>query len=135
LFFAHVGDSRLYRYRGGQLRQLTRDHSLIQQLVDEGLFADRREAQGAGVGDNILLRSLGLEARVEPDVGDARIEPGDLYLFCTDGLAGKVPDRDIAALLADADEDLDLLAERLKQAALDVGGPDNVTLILARPRL
>lgn len=135
LFFAHVGDSRLYRYRNGRLRQLTRDHSLIQQLVDEGLFANRREAQNAGVGDNVLLRSLGLEAQVEPDVGDARIEPHDLYLFCTDGLAGKVPDEHIETLLAGAGHNLDLLAERLKQAALDVGGPDNVTLVVARPRL
>jgi protein phosphatase len=133
VFYAHVGDSRLYRWRGGQLRQLTRDHSLIQQLVDQGVFADRAQAYAAGVGDNVLVRSLGMETQVEPDVGDAPLEPGDLFLLCTDGLAGKVPDETIAAALSDPQATLESRAGALLQAALDAGGSDNVTLVLARP--
>jgi len=134
IFFAHAGDSRLYRLREGGLRQLTRDHSLVQQLVDQGVFRDRDEANAAGVGDNVLVRSLGMQGKVEPDVGDALLRAGDLFLLCTDGLAGKVPDGEIEALMNACGERLDELADRLVQAALDAGGSDNVTVVVARPK-
>jgi protein phosphatase len=133
VFYAHAGDSRLYRLRAGQLKQLTRDHSLIRQLVDQRVFGSLQEARAAGVGDNVLVRSLGMEARVEPDVGDEPLRRGDLYLFCTDGLAGKVPDAEIEALLAGDWASLDGAAEALVEAALRAGGPDNVTVVLVRP--
>jgi protein phosphatase len=132
IFYAHAGDSRLYRMRGGRLRQLTRDHSLIRQLVDQRVFASLEEARAAGVGDNVLVRSLGMEARVEPDVGDEPLRQGDLFLFCTDGLAGKVPDSAIETILAEDRASLDGAAEALIEAALQAGGPDNVTVVLAR---
>jgi protein phosphatase len=135
IFYAHVGDSRLYRMRDGRLRALTRDHTLVQQLLDQGLFRDRAEARLAGVGDNVLIRSLGVDGAVEVDVGDAPLQRDDIYLFCTDGLCGKVPDEELQRLLCAPGHGLDALADRLQQAALDAGGSDNITLVLARPRL
>ncbi len=134
IYYAHVGDSRLYRLRNGTLRQLTRDHSLVQHLVDEGLFRDREEANQAGVGDNVLTRCLGQDPNVEVDVGDASLKDGDMFLCCTDGLSGVVSDRHLADVLA-GDESLELIAARLEAAALSAGGPDNVTLVVVRPRL
>jgi len=134
IYYAHVGDSRLYRLRGGRLRCLTRDHSLVQHLVDEGLFRDRDEANEAGVGDNVLTRCLGQDPNVEVDVGDAPLKPGDLFLCCTDGLCGIVADERLEALMLN-EEPLELIAARLEAAALSAGGPDNVTLVLVRPLL
>ena len=135
IFYAHVGDSRLYRVRYGRMRRLTRDHSLIQQVIDEGVFPSRHEAREGGVRDNILTRSLGMEARAEVDVGDAVLAAGDTYLFCSDGLHGLVPDEIIARILRDPEGDLEEQAQTLVDAALSAGGRDNVSVILARPRL
>jgi serine/threonine protein phosphatase PrpC len=134
IYYAHVGDSRLYRLRAGRLRHLTRDHSLVQHLVDEGLFRDRDEAHEAGVGDNVLTRCLGQDPNVEVDVGDAALQEGDLFMCCTDGLCGLVNDQRIQELMASG-ESLELIAARLEAAALAAGGPDNLTLVLARPQL
>lgn len=134
IYFAHVGDSRLYRLRNGRLHRLTRDHSLVQHLVDEGLFRSRAEAHEAGVGDNVLTRCLGQDPNVEVDVGDADLQSGDLFLCCTDGLTGMLSDERIATLL-DVDGSLETAAARLEAAALGSGGTDNVTLVLARPIL
>lgn len=131
VYYAHVGDSRLYRLRDGRLQQLTRDHSLLQDLLDSGLFGCREEAAAAGVGDNILTRSIGLDRHVEIDVGDEVLQPEDLYLLCSDGLCGKVDDQVVLGILQQTD-DLDEIADTLLQAALDVGGRDNISLIVAR---
>jgi len=133
VFFAHVGDSRLYCLRDGQLRQLTRDHSLVQELLDNGLFGSVDEAHQAGIGDNILTRSIGLDPNVEIDVGDQRLQAGDIYLMCSDGLCGRVPDERIGAILQESD-DLDTLADALLKAALDAGGRDNISLIVGRAK-
>lgn len=134
IYYAHVGDSRLYRLRNGALRRLTRDHSLVQHLVDEGLFRDREEANQAGVGDNVLTRCLGQDPNVEVDVGDASLRPDDLFMCCTDGLCGVLSDQQLERLML-SDEPLELMAARLEAAALAAGGPDNVTLVLVRPQL
>jgi protein phosphatase len=133
IFLAHVGDSRLYRFRGGRLRALTRDHSLVQELIDNGLFDTKEEAKEAGIGDNVLTRSIGIDPFVESDVGDHELVPGDLFLMCSDGLCGRVEDARIEALLH-ADFDLEEMASSLEKAALDAGGRDNISLILARVR-
>lgn len=134
VFYAHVGDSRLYRVRYGRMRRLTRDHSLIQQVVDDGVFLNRSHARESGVRENILTRSLGMEQRAEVDVGDAVLEAGDTYLFCSDGLHSSVPDSIISRILRDPGGDLDQQAEQLVDAALHAGGSDNISIILARPR-
>lgn len=133
IFYAHVGDSRLYRVRYGRLRRLTRDHSLIQRMIDEGLFLNRAAARAAGVRENVLTRGLGLQAQAEVDVGDALVEAGDTYLLCSDGLHCGVPDSAIARLLRDPHGDLEAQAQALVDAALAAGGQDNVSVVLARP--
>jgi len=134
IFYAHVGDSRLYRVRYGRMRRLTRDHSLIQQVVDDGVFLNRSHARESGVKENILTRSLGMEQHTEVDVGDAVVEAGDTYLFCSDGLHNPVPDSIIARVLRDPEGDLEEQAQQLTDAALGAGGNDNISVILARPR-
>ena len=133
VFYAHVGDSRLYRLRDGRLECLTRDHSLIQQVIDQGDFATREEAHRAGIRDSVLVRSLGIHPEVEADVADARLCAGDLFLLCSDGLNGELDDGLMREILLDNEDDLETAAERLQNTALAAGGRDNVTLILARP--
>ncbi|MCB1789784.1 MAG: serine/threonine-protein phosphatase [Gammaproteobacteria bacterium] len=135
IYHAHVGDSRLYRVRFGRMRRLTRDHSLIQQMVDDGVFVNRAEARGAGIRDNVLTRSLGMQRQTDVDVGDALVETGDTYLFCSDGLHSLVPDNTISRILRDPQGDLDQQADALIEAALQAGGNDNVSVVLARPVL
>jgi protein phosphatase len=132
IYHAHVGDSRLYRVRYGRLRRLTRDHSLIQRMIDEGIFANKASAREAGIRDNVLTRSLGMQLQTEVDVGDSLAEPGDTYLFCSDGLHGTLPDSEIARILRDPAADLADQAQALTDAALAAGGNDNVSVVLAR---
>ncbi len=135
IFHAHVGDSRLYRVRYGRMRRLTRDHSLIQRMVDDGVFLNRGEAREAGVKDNVLTRSLGMQRQTDVDVGDSVIESGDTFLICSDGLHGLVSDAEIARILRDPEGDLQVQAQALIDAALAAGGRDNVSAILARPNV
>lgn len=135
IYHAHVGDSRLYRVRYGRMRRLTRDHSLIQRMIDDGVFLNRTEAREAGVRDNVLTRSLGMQPQTDVDVGDALLEQGDTYLLCSDGLHGLVSDSVISRILRDPLGDLDQQVQALIDAALAAGGNDNVTAILARPQL
>ena len=131
VYHAHVGDSRLYRLRNDRLECLTHDHSLVQELLDKGVYPDRAAAHAAGIGDNILTRGIGLGPEVEVDVGDAELAPGDLYLACSDGLCGRVADQTIARSMRSG-QDLARIADELLQAALGAGGRDNISLILAR---
>jgi protein phosphatase len=133
IYHAHVGDSRLYRWRGGLLEPLTRDHSLVQSLLDRGVFETREQARAAGVGNNILTRGLGVEQGVDVELGSRAVEPGDLYLLCSDGLSGMVDDAAIAEVLGEWADRLDHAAGELLRLALEGGGVDNITLVLARP--
>ena len=135
VFYAHVGDSRLYRVRFGRMRRLTRDHSLIQRMVDDGLFLNRTEAREAGIRDNVLTRSLGMQHQADVDVADVAIEPGDTFLICSDGLHGPLTDSAIARLLRDPRGNLEWQAQSLLDAALAAGGNDNISLILVRPTI
>jgi protein phosphatase len=132
LLYAHVGDSRLYRMRQGELQVLTTDHSLIQEMVDLGFYQNKEEALTAGVGEHVITRCLGLDMAVDVDLGDDPMEPGDIYLACTDGLCGQVRDADIGRILAQPRADLDGMAEELVLAALANGGRDNISLALLR---
>ena len=135
IFYAHVGDSRLYRVRYGRMRRLTHDHSLIQRMIDDGMFINRAAAREAGIRDNVLTRSLGMQRQAEVDVGSAVLEVGDTYLICSDGLHGLVPDNVIARILRDPHGDLEQQVQGLVDAALAAGGNDNISIILARPAL
>jgi protein phosphatase len=133
LFFAHVGDSRLYRFRGNELKQLTRDHSLMQEVLDHELFPSRGSAREAGVGENVLTRSLGYAVDVDVDVDLVESQPGDIYLLCSDGLYGPVGDAKLVVTLAEPDQSLADKANHLLTQALDTGAKDNVSLVLVQP--
>jgi len=133
LLYAHVGDSRIYRLRGGRLKLLTRDHSLIQSMVDEGLFKNLAEARAAGVSPNMLIRGVGAKHDIEADADEVLLEPGDVFLFCSDGLTNMVNRKDMESIIDDAQDDLAAGADWLLELALANGGSDNVSLVLARP--
>jgi PPM family protein phosphatase len=133
LAYAHVGDSRIYRLRDGELRQLSRDHSFIQEVVDQGFFISREDAKRYGIGENILTRALGSSPGVGVSSDVVEIATGDLFLLCTDGLTGMVPEdwmRQI--LIAVANNSLDSAADALIRLANERGGNDNITLALIR---
>ena len=126
MYIAHVGDSRIYRLRGGDMEQITQDHSLVEELVrariitkDEARRHPRR---------NIITRALGTPGDNAPDLLAADRKRGDLWLLCTDGLTGMVADGDIERVLRE--NDMETAADRLLALALEAGGRDNVTLIL-----
>jgi PPM family protein phosphatase len=125
-YIGHVGDSRAYLFRNGTLKQLTSDHSLVAKLVEEGQITE--EESRSHPQRNIILKALGLQPRVEIDVISVKIQPGDTFLLATDGLTGVVPDQEIAAILA-SEPEVTGLVERLVAAALEAGGPDNVSVV------
>ena len=126
---AHVGDSRLYRLRGNKLEQLTMDHSLLQELVDRGFYS-QEEAQRS-TNRNYVTRALGVEATVEVEIGEERVQPGDHYLLCSDGLPDMVEDEDIHITINTFNANLDMVGKQLVQLSNDNGGKDNVSVVLA----
>jgi len=123
----HVGDSRAYRVRGGELEQLTDDHSLVGELVRSGkLSVEEAEAHPQR---SVITRAVGTEPEVDVDTFTVEAEPGDVYLLCSDGLTDMVADREILSVLAEAD-DLDRAARALVDAANEGGGEDNITVVL-----
>ncbi|XXX80210.1 protein phosphatase 2C domain-containing protein [Sorangium sp. So ce134] len=129
-YIAHVGDSRVYRMRGGRLERLTRDHTLLEELLRDGdgaletleALSDRANAVTRALGCD---ESVAIESRVEATA------PGDVFLVCSDGLWGPVPEERIAGVLR-AHGELSLAASLLVDLANEHGGPDNVTCVLAR---
>ena len=128
LVLAHVGDSRAYCFAGGVLEQLTRDHSLLQERIDEGMIS-AAEAQSAP-GRNLLTRALGVDPEVDVACLRHPLAKGGLYLLCSDGLTDMVDDADIALTLESVGVNLPLAAECLVQLANDRGGRDNITVAL-----
>ena len=125
----NVGDSRSYRLRKHKLEQISHDHSLVEEQVrmgritpDEALHSPLR---------NVITRALGTQPSVEPDLFELKAETGDIFLLCSDGLTGEVPDAQIEALL-DADLPLDQICASLVDAANQAGGHDNITCLLVR---
>ncbi len=127
----HVGDSRCYRLRQGQLQQLTRDHSLLQEQIDAGLISP--EQAMFATHKNLVTRALGVEDTVLLEVNEFRVDDGDLYLFCSDGLTDMVKDEQIAFILGGASS-LEDKGVALVDAANEAGGRDNISVILASAR-
>lgn len=128
--FAYVGDSRIYRYRNGVLTQVSSDHSMAQELVDQGMFSSLDEAQEAGVKKNILTRGVGIDVEIKVDAQEQPIREGDLYLFCSDGLSDLVKDDEIQRVISRVQMSLAEKADQLVDMALSRGGKDNVSVIL-----
>lgn len=126
--FFQVGDSKGFVGRGGKLHQMTKAHSLIDQLVDDKVISQEDADQLQG-GKNIILRALGAEATVKIDYSEGSLAEGDTILLCSDGLHGCVKSRDIEALVSSA-SDVGKLAEDLVHEARDRGGPDNITVVI-----
>jgi protein phosphatase len=127
---AHVGDSRLYRLRRNHLEQLTRDHSLLQEQLDNGMItaAEARYSQNR----NLVTRALGVDPAVEAEIHVHDVWPGDILLLCSDGLNDMVEDEEIKLSLQTLGGNLELAAEQLVHLANDNGGRDNVSVILVK---
>ncbi|HVA66909.1 MAG TPA: protein phosphatase 2C domain-containing protein [Elusimicrobiota bacterium] len=126
---AHVGDSRIYLFRGQKLSRLTRDHTWTQERVRAGAMSEP-EAAASGLS-NVLTRALGTEPEVKADVSDHELRAGDALLLATDGLTKMLGDGEISARLA-AGQDAAAAARDLVSAANAAGGEDNVTAVVAR---
>ena len=124
----HVGDSRAYVFRAGELSQLTDDHSLVGELVRSGRLTP--EAAEQHPHRSVITRAVGTESTVEVDVETIRPEPGDLYIICSDGLTDMLQDAVIAHAVATAQAEPAAVAESLVAAANQAGGIDNITVIV-----
>ena len=127
---AHVGDSRAYRMRGGQLEQITLDHSLLQELVDRGFYSEE-EAQRS-TNRNYVTRALGVEPTVEVEVNEHEVLPDDIYLLCSDGLPDMVEDDEIHLTISTFTASLEVVGQQLVDLANDHGGRDNISVMLAQ---
>lgn len=126
----HIGDSRLYRLRGGALDQVTRDHSLLQEQIDSGMIT--KEQARHSQNKNLVTRAVGIDPEVETEVHSYPVQAGDIFLICSDGLNDMVTDEDIQLTLSSLQANLPLAAQQLVQQACDNGGRDNVSVILVR---
>ena len=127
VYYAHVGDSRIYLFHKGFLQQLTKDHSYVQKLVDDGIISV--EQAESHPGRNRILRAVGTANDVEVEMSPApfRLSPPDTILMCSDGLSGMVKKEKIVEILS-AQRDPQAKADLLIEAALQAGGLDNVTV-------
>ena len=124
----HVGDSRAYVFRGGELTQLTDDHSLVGELVRSGRLTPEDAEQHPH--RSVITRVVGTESTVDVDIETIRPEPDDIYILCSDGLTDMLPDALVAATVANAHDDPDGVADALVAAANQAGGIDNITVIV-----
>jgi PPM family protein phosphatase len=129
VYMAHIGDSRAYRYRDGELEQMTPDHSLANEYVRMGILA--KEDVEFFPYKNVITRACGLAEQVEVEVQYEEVQPNDLFIFCSDGLSDMVPDKQILEILEDED-DLEQLCRKLVERANQNGGDDNITVIVAQ---
>ena len=130
LTMAHVGDSRVYRVRGGRIEQLTRDHSLLEELIARGFYTPE-EAQRAATR-NYVTRALGVETTVDVEITETPAARDDLFLLCSDGLSDMVEDEDIQLTVNTFGDNLEKLAKQLVLLSNENGGRDNVSLVLVR---
>ena len=130
LTVGHVGDSRLYRLRGEALEQLTRDHSLLQEQIDQGVIS--KEEARRSHNKNLVTRALGVDPAVETEVHTHAVAAGDVYLLCSDGLNDMIDDEEIRLTLLTLKSNVQLAAQHLVQAANDSGGRDNVSVVLIK---
>jgi len=127
---AHVGDSRMYRLRDGELSHVTEDHSLIHEQVQRGLVT-AEDARNSRI-KNLVTRALGVNSGVGADIVEDIVIDGDIYLMCSDGLTDVVSDEMIRSTLLKHQHDLPATGKRLIQLANDAGGPDNISVILIK---
>jgi len=127
---AHVGDSRAYLIRDKNISRITNDHSWVFEQVQAGMLTEA-EAEKHPLR-NVITRALGGALQVSPDASEIECRPGDVYLLCSDGLTGMVPEQEILRLVTENEGDLETTAQRLIDTANERGGLDNVTAVLVR---
>jgi protein phosphatase len=123
----HVGDSRTYRLRDGYLKQLTQDHTLVQQQLAEGLISPEQAKKHPM--RNVIFRAVGIREELTIDLLSGKMFPGDFFLLCSDGLTDMIQDDEIQDILC-SDLDLDHKTDRLIESAKAAGGIDNITVVL-----
>jgi len=128
---AHVGDSRLYRLRENKLERLTRDHTLLQELIDRGLYT--AEQAKKSLNKNLVTRAVGVNPGVDVDLLEDFALPHDIYLLCSDGLTDMISERLIEDTLLNYRDNLDKAAQELINQAKAHGGKDNISAVLAMP--
>jgi protein phosphatase len=127
---AHVGDSRVYLFRAGQLQRITIDHSLVEEYLRMGKITEEEAKHFPQ--KNIILRALGQQKQVDVEINVYQPQPGDIFLLCTDGLSGMITDEAMQAILVKQSGDLEAATKKLIDTANANGGVDNVTVILAQ---
>lgn len=127
LYVAHVGDSRAYRIRGGEITQLTRDHSLLNDYLL--VMPDMTEEQKDELPKNVITRALGMQDSVAVDMVPDEPQAGDVYVLCSDGLSGMIDDDELLRLVGEAGDDMEKAAHDLVAAANANGGEDNITVV------
>jgi len=132
LMLGHIGDSRCYRLRAEEFAQITKDHSLLQEQMDAGLITPEQAATSSN--KNLVTRALGVEDAVLLEVNEHRVEPGDIYLMCSDGLSDMVDDKGIAKILG-GDAPLEQKVAQLIDAANANGGRDNISVLVAQANI
>ena len=128
VMLGHVGDSRCYRLRDGQLVQLSTDHSLVQELVRNGTIT-QEEARNHPY-KNIITRALGADEQVQVDAHDLQLSRSDVFLLCSDGLTDYLTDEELQDILLEQETDLQQKARKMVDIALERGGRDNITVLL-----
>jgi serine/threonine protein phosphatase PrpC len=126
---AHVGDSRAYRLRQGELKQITRDHSLLQEQIDAGLISP--EWARFSQNKNLVTRAIGVDPDMKVEIHDHPIEPGEIYLLCSDGLSDMLTDEEMCEILTGVGS-LQRACDELVHQANQNGGHDNISVILVR---
>lgn len=128
---AHVGDSRLYRLRHGQLEQITRDHSFVQEQIELGL--QTAEEARKSPNKNLITRAIGIDDDVQIDIQEDIAMLDDIYLLCSDGVNDMLDDDLIKTTLIENSSDLERAASEIIRLANEHGGKDNISALLARP--
>ena len=127
---AHIGDSRCYRYRGQKMEQITKDHSLLQELIDRGFYTP--EEARTSLNKNLVTKALGIDPTISPDLQEELVMKNDVYLLCSDGLTDLVEDEYISLTIKRFSDNLEEAAKQLISKANQNGGKDNISVILCR---
>ena len=125
----HVGDSRMYLMRGDTLHLITHDHSLVSEMVFRGQLTP--EGARTHPHRHVITRALGVGSIMEPDTAEFRLQPGDVFVLCTDGISSAIEDAELLEQIREAEGDLGIAADSLIQRANELGGDDNATIVLA----
>ena len=128
---AHVGDSRLYRLRDMELEQITRDHSLMQELIDRGFYTPEQARNS--LNKNLVTRAIGIDESVQIDIQEDVAMVDDIYLLCSDGVTDMIEDKLIREAMLDNENDLEKTATEIIRLANEHGGKDNISALLIKP--